>query len=77
MIDGIAEEASRDNNIGDLYLLTKQIVQANTNTVTAVNKHGKLLINEKEILERWKEYLKGCSMEILQEMSYQKALMLL
>ena len=55
MIDGTAEEAestTRDNNIGDLYLLTKQIVQANTNTVTAVNKCGKLLINEEEIVER-------------------------
>ena len=56
MIDRIEEEAqstARSNNFRDLYRLMKQIVQANTNTVTAVrDKCGKLLMNEEEILQR-------------------------
>ena len=60
MIDSIADEAesaTRDNDITDLYRLTKQIVQAKTNTVTAVrDKRGKLLMNEEEILERVKQH---------------------
>ena len=50
MVDNIAEEAenkARANNISDLYRLTKQIVQANRNMVTAIrDKSGKLLMIE-------------------------------
>ena len=60
MVDNIAEEAenaARGNKIGDLYRLTKQIVQTKRNAMTAIrDKCGKLLTNEEEILERWKEH---------------------
>ena len=60
MIDSIANEAesaAKDNNNSDLYRLSRQIVQAKTNMVTAVrDRHGKLLLNGEEILERWKEH---------------------
>lgn len=53
MVDNIAEEAenaARGNNISDLYQMTKQIVQAMRNTVTAIRDTcGKLLTNEEDI----------------------------
>lgn len=55
MIDRIeeAQSTARNNNFRDLSRLMKQIVQAKTNTVTAVrDKCGKLLMNEEEILQR-------------------------
>ena len=51
-----AETAARNNCSGDLYQLTRKIAGQGRNMTTIKDKEGKRLVNEDEVLERWREH---------------------
>ncbi|KAL9977741.1 hypothetical protein ACROYT_G015180 [Oculina patagonica] len=54
-----AETAARNNCSGDLYRLTRKIAGQGRNMTTIKDKEGKRLVNEDEVLERWREHFEG------------------
>ena len=54
-----AEMAARNNCSGDLYQLTGKIAGQERNMTTIKDKEGKRLVNEDEVLERWREHFEG------------------
>jgi len=51
-----AETAARNNCSGDLYHLTRKIAGQGRNITTIKDKEGKQLVNDDEVLERWREH---------------------
>ena len=51
-----AETAGRNNCSGDLYQLIRKIAGQRRNMTTIKDKEGKRLVNEDEVLERWREH---------------------
>ena len=54
-----AETAARNNCSSDLNKLTRKIAGQGRNMTTIKDKEGKKLVNEDEVLERWKEHFEG------------------
>ena len=54
-----AEIAARNNCSGDLYQLTRKIAGQGRNMTTIKDREGKRLVNEDEVLERWREHFEG------------------
>ncbi len=54
-----AETAARNNCSGDLYRITRKIAGQGRNMTTIKDKEGKRLVNEDEVLERWREHFEG------------------
>ena len=54
-----AETAARNNCTSDLYQLTRKIAGQRRNMTTVKDREGKRLVNEGEVLERWREYFEG------------------
>ena len=54
-----AETAARNNCSGDLYQLIRKIAGQRRNMTTIKDKEGKRLVNEDEVLERWREHFEG------------------
>lgn len=50
------ETAAENNCIGDLYQLTRKIAGRRRNMTTIKDKEGKFLVNEDEVLQRWREH---------------------
>ena len=62
MLNNVAEEAemaARDSCSGDQYQLTRKIAGQGMNMTTIKDKEGKRLVNEDEVLERWREHFEG------------------
>ena len=51
-----AETAARNNSSGDLYQLTRKIAGQGRNMTIIKHKEGKRLVNEDEVLGRWREH---------------------
>ena len=51
-----AEAAARNNCRGDLYQLTRKIAAQGRNMTIIKDKERKRLVNEHEVLERWREH---------------------
>ena len=61
-LDNLAEEAetaARNNCSDDLYQLIRKIAGQRRNMTTIKDKEGKRLVNEDEVLERWREHFEG------------------
>ena len=61
-LNNLAEEAvtaARSNCSGDLYQLIRKIAGQRRNMTTIKDKEGKRLVNEDEVLERWREHFEG------------------
>ena len=61
-LNNLAEEAgmtARSNSSGDLYQLTRKIAGQGRNMTTIKDKEGKPLVNEDEVLKRWREHFEG------------------
>ena len=54
-----AETAARNNCSSDLYQLTRKIAGQRRNMTTIKDREGKRLVNEDEVLERWREHFEG------------------
>ena len=54
-----AETAARNNCSSDLYQLTRKIAGQRRNMTTIKDREGKHLVNEDEVLERWREHFEG------------------
>ena len=54
-----AETAARNNCSSDLYQLTRKIAGQRRNVTIIKDREGKRLVNEDEVLERWREHFEG------------------